>query len=270
MDNALRRQYVDTRFGQSHLYRVEPSQPSQHVPLMCFHMSPWAAVYYEPFLAQIGQDRLSIAVDTPGYGNSDAPANAPEMADYSAAMGDCMDALGLTKVDLMGDRTGAKVALELARQRPHQVRRIILISPVVWTDEERALRQDFPKEVIQKDGSHLTALWKLSVALSMPGRSLEMLAHSFYTRLLQHRTAHLGRQAAAGYNARRALDELDKPIMVLHPKDDLWTLTPRVKAHLRHPASYIHDLPDWGYGFLEVKAAKVADLARAFLDRPLQ
>lgn len=269
MSTAVQRQYVDTQFGQSHIYRAEPSQTSKHGPLMCFHMSPWAAIYYEPLLGEMGQDRLAIAVDTPGYGNSDAPPHAPEMADYAAAMGDCIDALGLTTVDLMGDRTGAKVAIELARQRPEQIRRLILISPVVWTDAERALRKDFPREVIHKDGSHLTALWRLSAGLSMPGRSLKMLSHSFYTRLLQHRTAHLGRHAAAKYNARGALDQLDKPIMVLHPKDDLWTLTPRVKAHLKHPASHIHDLPDWGYGFMEVKAVEVADLARAFLDKPL-
>ena len=266
---AVERQYVDSRFGQSHLYRAGPVKDMGKPPLVCFHMSPWSAVYYEALLAELGRDRLVIAVDTPGYGNSDPPPTPPDMRDYGGAMADVVDALGLSIFDTLGDRTGAKVAIELARLRAKQVRRMILVSPVVWTDQERRYRKEFPAEVIQQDGSHLVSSWLITTGLSMPGRTLDMIGRIFYARHLQVKLANWGRRAAANYNARAILDGLDKPIMVLRPRDELWDMTARVAAHLKHASSFVHDLPDWGYGFLEVHAPEAAALARNFLDTAL-
>ncbi len=264
---SVERQYVDSRFGQSHLYRAGPVQDSGRAPLMCFHMSPWAAVYYQTFLAEMGKDRLAIAVDTPGFGNSDAPPSTPQIADYAAAMGDVVDALGIETLNVLGDHTGAKVALELARQRPDQVQRLIMLSLAVWTDEEIAHRTAEGPHEIHKDGSHLVSSWVGMVEMSMEGRSLAMLGDIFYARHLHHRTAHWGHVAAAGYRAKDALAQVNKPIMILNPEDDLFTVTPRAKAYLTHPESHIRDLPGWGYGFLDVKTAEVAALTRAFLDK---
>jgi len=263
---AVERQYVDTRFGQSHLYRAGPVTDTGKPPLVCFHMSPWSAVYFEPLLAELGKDRLAVAVDTPGYGNSDAPPTPPSMEDYGSAMADVVDGLGLTRFDVLGDRTGAKVAIELAKLRPQQVRRLVLVSPVVWTEEERSYRKEFPAEVIRKDGSHLLSAWGITVGMSMPGRTLDMIGRIFYARQLQLKTANWGRHAAAKYKARDALDGLSQPIKVLRPRDELWELTSRVEPHLQHPDSHIHDLPDWGYGFLEVHVEDTASLLRRFLD----
>ena len=264
---SVERQYVDSRFGQSHLYRAGPVEQSGHPPLMCFHMSPWAAVYYEAFLAEMARDRLALAVDTPGFGNSDAPPEPPGIPDYAAAMGDVVDALGLETLDVMGDHTGAKVAVELARQRPRQVRRIIMLSLAVWTDEEISHRREEGPHQIDEEGSHLVSSWQQMVKIGMQGRSLEMLGRVFYARHLHHKTAHWGHRAAAAYRPKEVLLELNKPIMVLNPEDDLWEITPRVKPFLKHPESHVHDLPGWGYGFLDVKTAEVGKLARAFLDQ---
>ena len=264
----VERQYVDSRFGQSHLYRAGPLEDGGRLPLMCFHMSPWAAAYYEPFLAEMGRDRLAVAVDTPGFGNSDAPPRPPEISDYAAAMGDVVDALGLETLHVLGDHTGAKVALELARQRPDQVRRVVMLSLAIWTDEEIAHRREEGPQEIHADGSHLVSSWRGMVDMSMPGRTLAMLGRIFYVRHLHHRTSHWGHRAAAGYRAAPVLQEVEQPIMILNPEDDLYAITPRAKPYLKHPESHIHDLPGWGYGFLEVKTAELAALTRAFLDKP--
>ncbi len=260
----IRRGYVDTRFGQSHVYAARPSAGSDRVPLVCFHMSPWGASYFEPLLAAMQSDRLAVAVDSPGYGNSDGPTS-PTVEDYAGAMSDVIDALGLDRIDLLGDRTGAKIAIELARSRPELVRRLVLISPVVWTDAERTQRREFAPETLTKDGSHLAAMWTLNVGLGMKERTLADLGRIFYSRLQNYGKAHLGRRAAGIYKAREALTELDKPIMVLRPADELWALTPRVAPYLTHADSRILDLPDWGLGFVQVKAAETAELLREFL-----
>lgn len=100
----------------------------------------------------------------------------------------------------------------------------------------------------------------------MKGRSIDRMGRNFHVTQLHHRTAHWGHVAAAGYRAQDALVQVDKPIMILNPEDDLYRITPRAQPFLRHPESHIRDLPGWGPGFLEVKTREVAVLARAFLE----
>ena len=264
---TIERQYVDSRFGQGHLYRAGPEEDHGHPPLLCFHMSPWAAVYYEPLLMELGQDRLAVAVDTPGFGNSDAPPSVPSIGDFAAAMGDVVDALGIETFNVLAITRVPKLHWKLRGNGPKQVQRVIMLSLAVWTDEEIAHRTTEGPHEIHADGSHLTSSWAQMVKLSMAERSLDRLGEIFFARHLHHKTAHWGHVAAAGYRAKDALGEVKQPIMILNPEDDLFKITPRAKPFLGHPESHVRDLPGWGYGFLEVKASEVAALARDFLDK---
>ncbi|MDX2221726.1 MAG: alpha/beta fold hydrolase, partial [Rhodospirillaceae bacterium] len=177
---AVTRAYADCRFGQLHFRRVDPPAVKRP-PLLLFHMSPYAGVIYENFMAAMGADRTVVAVDTPGFGNSDPPlfddGGRPAIADYAAAMGELMDALALRGVDLMGYHTGAKIALELARQRPRQVRRIVMVSAAIWTEAELAEhRAQFKRMDIDPDGAHLVKWWKAALFWSMRGRTVDQVA----------------------------------------------------------------------------------------------
>jgi pimeloyl-ACP methyl ester carboxylesterase len=267
MSVPVTRRYVDGRFGQLHVYQAEPEQDSGRPALMCLHMSPFAAVIYENFLAEMGRDRLAIAVDTPGFGNSDPPPTPPLIPDYAAAIGDVMDALDLDRVDVMGFHTGSKTCLEVARQQPDRVGHIVMVSIAYWTEAERANREVIIKAPeITTDGSHLSQFWQALVRWSMEGRSLEMIADSFYASQLNPSITHWGHQAAYQYNVEEAAAAVDKPILVLNPEDDLWEQTPRFKPLLTHPDSRFVDLPGWAHGFLDLKTAETAALIREFLD----
>jgi len=267
MTRALvERQYVDSRFGQSHLYRAGPVRDSGKRPLVCFHMSPHSGLYFEDLLAEMGRDRLAVAIDTPGFGNSDAPPERPTIADFAASMGDVVEALGIATADILGDHTGSKVAIEFARRRPARVERMILLSLGVWTDEESAHGvAEAPRE-LHEDGRTPVMWWTRAVRMSMKGRSIDKMGRNFFATQLHHRTTHWGHVAAAGYRAQDALPLVDKPIMILNPEDDLYAITPRAQPYLVHPHSHIRNLPGWGPGFLEVKTLEVATLMRAFLD----
>jgi len=128
---AVRRAYAEGRYGQVHYRIARPVAPATR-PLVCFHLSPVSGVVYERFLASMGQDRVCVAPDTPGYGQSDPPPGPPSIADLAAALGGLIDSLGLGEVDLMGYHTGSKIAVELALQRPAQVRHLVLIAAPVY------------------------------------------------------------------------------------------------------------------------------------------
>ena len=263
----VRRAYVEGRFGQMHLRRSEPAIPGATRPLLLFHMSPYSSVIFESFAAEMGRDRLTVAIDTPGFGASDAPPTLPEIPDYAAAMGDVMDALGVRDVDVMGYHTGSKIALELARQRPKQINRIVMVSAAVFTDAElEEHRETYSEQPLSADGDHLAKWWKAAIRWSMKGRSLEQIAQVFPARMLNPSISWWGHRAAFNFKTGDVLPKTEQPILILNPEDDIWAFTPRARELLRHPASRIHDLPGWSHGFLDLKTTEAAAIVRAFLD----
>ena len=262
----ITKHYADGRFGQIHYRRAGPSGPAQHPPLILFHMSPYSGAIYENLMTEMGASRVVIAVDTPGFGNSDAPPRPPTIQDYAAAMGDLIDTLKLRGVDVMGYHTGSKIALELCIQRPKQIRKIIMISAAIWTDEELAdHRAQFAKTELAEDGSHLVKWWKAVQHWSMKGRTLNDMAETFHARIMRPGISWWGHHAAFDYKTADALQKIDHEILVLNPQDDIWEFTPRAKPYLKNKHSRIHDLPGWSHGFLDVKTKETAALVGSFL-----
>ena len=80
-----------------------------------------------------------IAVDLPGFGDSDKPIGAAYDAPFFAdAMIDLLDALKLDRADLIGNSLGGRVALEVALRDPELVRRLALLAPsLAWRRPRR-------------------------------------------------------------------------------------------------------------------------------------
>ena len=80
-----------------------------------------------------------IAVDLPGFGDSDKPIGAAYDAPFfAAAMIDLLDALELERVDLIGNSLGGRIALEVALQDPERVGRLALLAPsLAWRRSRR-------------------------------------------------------------------------------------------------------------------------------------
>ena len=80
-----------------------------------------------------------IAVDLPGFGDSDKPIGAAYDAPFfAAAMIDLLDALELERADLIGNSLGGRVALEVALLDPERVGRLVLLAPsLAWRRSRR-------------------------------------------------------------------------------------------------------------------------------------
>jgi pimeloyl-ACP methyl ester carboxylesterase len=80
-----------------------------------------------------------IAVDLPGFGDSDKPIGAAYDAPFFAeAMIDLLDALDLDGADLIGNSLGGRVALEIALREPERVGRVVLLAPsLAWRRPRR-------------------------------------------------------------------------------------------------------------------------------------
>ena len=80
-----------------------------------------------------------IAVDLPGFGDSDKPIGAAyDAAFFAEAMIDLLDALELDRADLIGNSLGGRVALEVALRDPERVGRLALLAPsLAWRRPRR-------------------------------------------------------------------------------------------------------------------------------------
>ena len=138
-DVRFRRTYVDGPFGQIHVRVAHPATgPGTKPALACFHHSPGSGRLYDPLLPYLAKDRLVMAFDTPGYGNSSHPKEQPEIADYARALAVAIEDLTRGKpVDVMGQLTGSLIAVELAATRPDLVRRVVLSRSPVFSEETR-------------------------------------------------------------------------------------------------------------------------------------
>ncbi len=140
-DRAVRNGYVDNRFGQLHYTMATPpiARAARRTPIVMFHQTVNAAIESRPLFDELARDRVVIAVDTPGYGNSDGPAQPITIEDYAAAVAEGLRGLGYGPrhpVDVFGLHTGALIAAELAIAEPKTVRRAVL-SGVYVVPEER-------------------------------------------------------------------------------------------------------------------------------------
>jgi pimeloyl-ACP methyl ester carboxylesterase len=105
-----------------------------------------------------------IAIDLPGFGDSDKPVGAPYDARFFAkAVVELLDALELKSAHVIGNSLGGRVALELGLQAPDRARRLALLAPSLawlrkrpWAPALRVVRPELgllphaPRPVVEK------------------------------------------------------------------------------------------------------------------------
>lgn len=264
---GVSRRFVDGRFGQIHYRIARPSRP-QRVPLMCFHLSPSSGRIYARLLAAMARDRIAIAPDTPGFGESDAPPEPPEIADYAAAMGEVLDTLEIGAVDLLGYHTGSKIAVELAQQRPQQVRRLVLVSAPIYSPEElTSQKADYAARPLSDDGAHLKAAWDSQWKWRAKDTPIALVQREMTEGLRGGDKSWWGHRAAFNYAHADNLPNVSQPVYVLCPKDDLFEATQRAADYIGN--GRIVDMPGWaGHGMLDTHTGEVAEILRLLLDSP--
>lgn len=261
----IRRAFVDAEYGQMH-YRVA-GKPFDKLPLICLHQSPKSSREFIAFMQAAADDRLVIAIDSPGHGESDVPAEKMSIEDFAHQIWSALDALGIQKADLLGHHTGAKVAAEMAWQRPEDVSRIVMVSALVLTSEERDNFKSMFKPIpLDEDGTRFKDMWSKSIQYRGPGVTLEQLASSMAENLRAGEAYEWGHEAAFNYTDAFAerVAKLPHKITVLNPKDMLFEYTPRVGKLLQN--GEVIDHPEWGFGFMDSDTKNAVSAIKDALD----
>ena len=265
---SVRRTFVDGAYGQVHCRIAAPDDPTR-LPLVCLHMSPKSGRSYEDILPLLALDRVVIAPDYPGHGESDKPPAEPHVtvSDFARTAWECVDALCPGAVHMLGYHTGAMVAVDAAVQRPDDVASVVSISAPLFSDEELdTLSSYFEPIPIDEEGTRYRIMWERVLEHRGPGMTLQMAADSFAENLRAGDDYEWGHRAAFAYAPayRERLAEIAHPVFVMNPKDDCYEVSKRADAIMRNGSR--KDYTDWGHGFLSVNAADAANEILNFID----
>ncbi|GMU68660.1 MAG: hypothetical protein AMXMBFR37_09920 [Steroidobacteraceae bacterium] len=216
--DGVRRHFVTIGQRQLH-YRRAGNGP----PLVLLHRLPRSSQDLTPLLLRWRESFTVIAPDQAGYGQSwplppQADGAAPEARAYVDDLRDFLDALGLDRVHLLGDGTGALLALGLAQQHAGRVASLVCHDLPESPVDAATLRRAFAPFEPRWDGSHLAWLWAMlrEEAVFDPWQE-KSLAHRRFEAIpdaerLQERAVqflsggHHGRGYELGLRALLALD----------------------------------------------------------------
>lgn len=116
-DQHLKGQNIGLRQGRQ---AFDPARPS----LLCVHGSGGRAENFLPQLAGLSGQVNVAAIDLPGHGQTPGPG-CQVVGDYAAWLGDFL-AAGPVRPVLLGHSLGGAVVMQLALERPHLLRGLIL------------------------------------------------------------------------------------------------------------------------------------------------
>ncbi|MEH2094322.1 alpha/beta fold hydrolase [Nostoc sp.] len=156
MNKPIKRAFLDTEDGQI-LYRIG----GEGEPLLLLHMNPRSSDEYSELMSILVEKYRVIAMDFMGFGDSDKPPKLYSVADYAKTIIALLDELGIEKINILGNHTGAFVSGEVAAAYPKRVKNLILCNVAGFgeagkTDLMLRFQEGF---VIKEDGSHLMERW---------------------------------------------------------------------------------------------------------------
>lgn len=156
--------YVPTSGGQVHGRRAG----EDGVPVVLLHRTPVSSAGFARVMAFLAaQGQASIALDTPGFGESFMPQGAPSTADYGRWLLEAIDSLGITRFHLAAHHTGTHFAVEIAAMVPDRLASLTLSGVMLAPADERAkMRREIKNApALDADGAYMAETFKLMKSL---------------------------------------------------------------------------------------------------------
>jgi 4,5:9,10-diseco-3-hydroxy-5,9,17-trioxoandrosta-1(10),2-diene-4-oate hydrolase len=88
-------------------------------------------------IPHFAQDRRVIAMDLPGFGHSEMPAEKISISGYGRTVEAILDELGAEGAEIVGNSMGGFIGAEVAIQFPQRVKRLVLVSAAGLTIEKQ-------------------------------------------------------------------------------------------------------------------------------------
>ncbi len=214
----MKRAYIDVPEGQVH-YQVDGSGE----PLLLIHQTALSSDEYAEMIPILARTYRVVAMDTLGYGKSDAPARRYEMPDYAQSVVNFLNALGISRTSIVGHHTGASIAVEIAATYPELVDKLILSGCPYYAPKVRESRLSDPRfypMVIKDDGLHIMRFWQKYSSLYLHHPSLETVQKAFVDYMMAGTGAEEAHHAVFRYDIEKQLPLIKSPTLLISGTKD--------------------------------------------------
>lgn len=264
---TTKRLFVDGNYGQVHVRVAAPPVVTERAPLLLLHPSPYSSAFFIDFMEEMSNDRWVIAIDTPGFGDSDRPDEPPSIADYADNAARVLDELGVSEpVDVLGYHTGTLIAAELAIRQPDRVRRLVLPGVPYFTGEaQREAYATYAKpDTLDPSGDHHDSKWAFASGGLSHGMSLARAQEHFADLVQSMPESGHAYYGVFSYPGETQFPKLTKPSLFIAPEGSLFIETQAARAIT--PNSELVILSEYPNNVFDLGVPFIAQLARDFLD----
>ena len=238
--SRVERTFVTTRLGRIHAVTAGTG-----LPVLLLHQTPRSWDEYRDVLPLLGGSFRAIAMDTLGFGDSDAAPGDPSIELWAEGAFALLDALGEPRAAVVGHHTGAAIAVEMAAAAPDRVSALVL-SACPFVDAARRAKHDGMRVIdeveVRTDGSHLTELWARRQPF-YPAGDTDLLQRFMVDALRAGEMAVEGHRVVNRYRMEDRLGHIQCPTLVIAPTGDphVHPVAPRVAAAIT--GSILRELP---------------------------
>lgn len=107
-------------------------------PVVLLHGLGGTKLSFLPTIAALGDRFRMVALDMPGFGDSDKPLGSYDPPFMARRIIAALDELGLERTNLLGHSLGGRIALEVGFEAPERIDRLVLMTPsLAWLRERR-------------------------------------------------------------------------------------------------------------------------------------
>jgi pimeloyl-ACP methyl ester carboxylesterase len=237
----VERVFVKTRFG-----RIHAAICGSGFPILLLHQTPRSWDEYRDVLPLLGRGFRAIAMDTLGFGDSDALAEGDTSIEtWAMAAFALLDALGESKGAVVGHHTGAAIAAEMAAAAPDRVDALVL-SACPFVDAARRAKHHGARVIDdvtpRADGAHLAELWARRQPF-YPAGDIDLLRRFMVDALRAGPMAVEGHRVVNRYRMEDRLGQIGCPTLVLAPTCDphVHPVAPRVAGAIA--GSVLREVP---------------------------
>jgi pimeloyl-ACP methyl ester carboxylesterase len=162
-----------------------------------------------------------IAIDYPSHGCSDHITGQPTIRDYAECVREVADDLGIKRLSLMGEATGAGVAVEFAGAFPDRVERLILVNCPVVTETVDDLLKPFKSSYRPSDASGFPIVRTLDYVLENNPQHSPIAPTQYWMDRINVAQIECGRErwqaltAIAQYRMIEGLGRVSCPVLLL-------------------------------------------------------
>jgi len=253
----MKRFYIDGPFGQVHCRSW--GDDSSLAPVICLSPAPFSSKAYLTLAPLLAEQRRVIAVDYPGYGESDLTVNEPTIGDFASAVLAVIEhCFNSRTVNLFGFHSGCLVAAELAVMSPSKVNHLLLVDVPFFNVEKQAeLRSSMAERLpLDTELASLEKTWNFCVRSKLDYIELQRAYQMFVDHISSGEYGNRAFHAAFNYPCEERFKLVTAQTSVFATTSTLRELTYQTAKIIEH--SNFVDLSEVTTAVLEAGAETVA------------